>query len=393
MQHSDNRPAADLPSGDCADLMEQPLGIHSMELRVVRLEQHEDFRSAIGMRSQRQALLVRLHARDGSFGIAECSGRPDPYYNEEFLSGSLQLLREFIAPLLDGSTSLAGLQRALSRIRGWNFTRAAVLDAAFDLQRRRGIPDLLDRLPGERLEKVPAGISLGIFADPESARKRINTAVSQGYRRIKLKLSPGMDRTVLEAALQESAGREVSLDANGSFGEDAMEQLVEFANCVAMVEQPFAPDRLDLHAALRCRLEGTRVCLDESIHSPGSLESALAIGALDELNLKPGRVGGQAAAVSLLERCRTLSLHCWVGGMFETGIGRLANLRYAALLPDATAHDMGPSSRYFRQDILQHPVLMDADGLIDTGEGHPAVLDEQAIERFTEHTEMLEAGQ
>lgn len=376
-----------------AALLDRELGLARLELRVVRLRQRESFRSAVGHRESRAALLVRWLDSAGGFGIAECSGRPDPYYNEEFLSGSLSLIRKFIVPLLDKRMTVRGLQQELGRIRGWNFTKAAVADSALDWLRRRGIHDLLDDWPAPRLERIPVGISLGIFPDSRQAIERVEQALADGYRRIKLKASPAAEMDVLRSALDACNGSERAIDANGSFSIEHMEMLLGLTrDGIDMMEQPFPPDRLDWHGGLRGGLGGTRLCLDESIESIGDLQSAAIIVGPHELNLKPGRVGGQLEACWLLQSCLSSGMGCWIGGMFETGIGRLANLRHAACLPDATAHDLSPSSRYFERDIVMQPLEMDDDGTIAIGNADPVELDEQAIDEMTEHKEVLEPG-
>ena len=97
-------------------------------------------------------------------------------------------------------------------------------------------------------------------------------------------------------------------------------------------------------------------------------------------------------AVRILQHCVAGNLGCWIGGKFETGIGRIANLRYAACLPLATAHDLSPSSRYFHEDIVLNPLTMDPDGHIAIGAAPPVELDEDCISRLTEHVEILEPG-
>ena len=125
------------------------------------------------------------------------------------------------------------------------------------------------------------------------------------------------------------------------------------------------------------------MCLDESVESLGNLVSAHALGALDVLNLKPGRVGGMFASIHILEFCLEHQLPVWIGGMFETGIGRAANLRYAARLTADLAHDLSPSGRYFATDLVTEPIEMDPNGYVPVKEGHPVILDESVIEKLT----------
>jgi O-succinylbenzoate synthase len=68
--------------------------------------------------------------------------------------------------------------------------------------------------------------------------------------------------------------------------------------------------------------------------------------------------------------------------MFETGIGRALNVRFAAHLPNATAHDLSPSSRYFERDIVKQPLKMDTDGYMQVSQAKGVEIDEEAIEAF-----------
>ena len=69
--------------------------------------------------------------------------------------------------------------------------------------------------------------------------------------------------------------------------------------------------------------------------------------------------------------------------MFETGIGRAANLRYAARLTTDLAHDLSPSGRYFVKDLVTKPIEMDPDGFVSLRGGNPVVVDESVIEELT----------
>ena len=68
--------------------------------------------------------------------------------------------------------------------------------------------------------------------------------------------------------------------------------------------------------------------------------------------------------IEMAEYCMQHQIPVWIGGMFETGIGRASNLRFAACFPNARAHDLSPSKRYFVDDLVQNPIDMNQDGLI-----------------------------
>ncbi len=362
------------------ELEPRRLPLARLELLTVELPLVEPFRSAIGSRKSRRALLVRWDAGDGSFGIGECSCRPDPYFSHEYLEAAAALVADHLAPRLSPGMRYGALRREAERIRGWPFAKGALLDAVHDLFRRRGEAGPLEVWRPQGAAGVPAGISLGL---PDgSLAERFRAAAAEGYRRIKVKVRPGLEPAALAAARAAAPGLPLGLDANGSFGEEGIDELARLAELdPAFVEQPFPPERLDLARELKRRAPALTLCLDESVTGVGSLAAAHALGAIDELNLKPGRVGGELAAIAVAERADGLGVPVWVGGMFETGIGRAANLRLAARLAGATAHDLSPSRRYFAEDLVEDPAEMDARGLV-AAPGPPPRLAEERLERF-----------
>lgn len=336
-----------------------------MGLRVVALPLRERFRSAIGERRVRRALLVHWRDADGVEGVGECACRQDAHFSHEFLAAAQLFLTTQIRPALQRVHTYGDLCDVLQRSRGWPFAKAALLAAVHDAWRRQGLDDPLDQVAGSRLQQVPVGISLGLFADTTEMVRRMSAAQQAGYRRVKLKLRPGLPTDYGAAARQRFDADFLGFDGNGSFDASTQAELIhQCGDEAVMVEQPFAPDRLDLHADLRQRAPHLRVCLDESVRELGHLISATRLRACDQVNIKPGRVGGMHHVVAMLDYAHQEGLSAWVGGMFETGIGRALNLRVAACLPKAFAHDLSPSSRYFDADIVAEPVTMTTDGMV-----------------------------
>lgn len=364
--------------------LDRRVDLARLEVLQLHLPQVEPFRSAIGTRRERQALFIRWENSRGEWGIGECSCRPDPFFSGEFVAGAQEVVRNYIAPLLPKECSLGELEGALGRIRGWPFTVSAVLDAALDLIRRQGHADPLDLHPSPRIDRIPVGISLGLFKTPEEAVARVDRAVDRGYHRVKLKISPSMNHATLDSIREAHPDLYLSFDANGSFRQEdlALAASLERLRPKA-IEQPFAPGRLDLCLDLKSAAPDLRICLDESLNGIGPLITAHRLGALDEVNIKPGRLGGVVETCRVLDFCARQEVPAWVGGMFESGVGRLANLRVAARLPDAAAHDLSPSSRYFTRDVVQEPITMAADGTIDLSDDSPVDLDEETMHELT----------
>jgi len=371
--------------------LQQKLTCSSISLIRVDIPQKETFKSGIGIRKSREALLIEWITPDGVKGYGECSCRPDPFYSDEFTDSSIQLIKKFVAPLLKVEQTLAQFMEGMGKIRGWHFTKAAVEAAAINVIEQQSGLSVLDALSGIKpLSEVPVGISMGIFSEFEKMRQKVAHSIEEEYSRLKFKISPETDIGFFDQInpILLSSGRVISFDANGSFGINDLDKLAYFVNTYdAVIEQPFSPGRYDVLLKAKKELPKLRICFDEEIKTIGDLIKLHHLGVLDEVNLKPGRVGGVLNSIEIIDYCEQHNIPCWIGGMFETGIGRTLNLRIASYLPNARAHDLSPSNRYFEEDILAPDIRMNK-GLVDI-EGLsecrivPASIDKFTIERHT----------
>jgi O-succinylbenzoate synthase len=188
--------------------------------------------------------------------------------------------------------------------------------------------------------------------------------LDEGYARIKVKIKPGWDVEPIRAVRQEF-GPTILLqaDANAAFSladTATLRRLDEYD--LLLLEQPLAEDDLRQHAILAGRIR-TPICLDESIVSARSAADAIAMGATQVINVKPGRVGGYLEAVKIHDIAVANGIPVWCGGMLETGIGRSANAALASLPGFTLPGDISGSSRFYTEDITD-PVVMH-DGVVD----------------------------
>jgi o-succinylbenzoic acid (OSB) synthetase len=203
---------------------------------------------------------------------------------------------------------------------------------------------------------------------PEDLAARVLSARDEGYRRIKIKITPGRDVAYARAA-REALGDDIALtvDANGSYSaqnEKHIKALEEIDTLgLSMIEQPLAHDDLVHHADLQ-RLLATPICLDESISGDPTTEEMLALGSARIVNLKPGRVGGFQQALAIHDRCADAGVPVWCGGMLESGIGRAYNVALASLPNFTLPGDLSPSARYWERDIITQPWTMDKAGRV-----------------------------
>jgi o-succinylbenzoate synthase len=185
--------------------------------------------------------------------------------------------------------------------------------------------------------------------------------VGEGYRRIKLKIAPGLDVERVEAVRAVHPDIALSVDANAAYSLadlDIMRALED--SKLLMIEQPLHYEDLLDHAKLQRELV-TDLCLDESIRSPADARAAIELQACRIVNIKPGRVGGVLEGRGVHDVCRAAGVPVWCGGMLETGIGRALNVALAALPGFTLPGDTSPSARYFREDLTE-AFVMDPDG-------------------------------
>jgi len=285
---------------------------------------------------------------------------------------------------------------------GHPMAKAALELALLDAEgRRSGTP--LARLlfphePGPAA-RVPAGVAVGLLPSPDAVAAEVTARVAEGYGRVKLKIAPGHDLDHLRAA-RDAGGPELVLvaDANGAYRLDGepgaaadarrLEALDEPGLGLACVEQPLPADDLLGHAELARRLT-TPICLDESLTSVALTQQALDLGACSVVCVKAPRYGSWLAAAAVLDHCQGNGVTAWVGGMLDTGIGRLANLALAAHPGATLPGDLSATARFFTDDVTAPVVLEGAGIAVPIGPGLGAAVDGDALERLTVSVERL----
>ena len=254
--------------------------IREVELRLIGLPLLRPFRTSFGVSTEKVCILVRVLTDDGGHGWGECVADIEPGFSEEFNEGAWLVLRDFLAPALLRADDVSHEQRRASvRVRarqphgqGGPHRRRARCRAA----RARRVARLV---PGRRADRVACGVSVGITATTDELRAQVDGYLAEGYRRIKLKIEPGLD--VERVAAIRDAHPEIlllSVDANAAY---TLEQVDVFraldAFGLLMVEQPLHHDDLLDHAKLQAQIR-TDLCLDESIRSAAHAAAAIELG-------------------------------------------------------------------------------------------------------------------
>lgn len=349
--------------------MSNPITPTSIELRRIHLDLVTPFRTSFGSQTSREILLIGLHTAEGITGWGECVALIDPVYSPEYVDGVEDVIKRFMAPALfeAGPQRASDISDTLGHFKGHQMAKAALEMAALDSELRLAETTLHQRFGGSR-DRVPSGVSVGIFGSLDELLSAVQGYVDAGYARIKLKIEPGWDIEPVRL-VRELIGPDTGLqvDANTAYTRTDIEHLRRLDPFnLLLIEQPFETDDLLAHRDLADAIE-TPVCLDESIESFSQAVDAVEIGAAEIINIKPGRVGGYLTAVRIHDMCRTKSIPVWCGGMLETGIGRAANCALAALDGFTLPGDISASNRFYARDIVTEPITLE--------NGHVAVPD------------------
>lgn len=357
--------------------------IDRISLSHIRIPLVEPFRISNGVVEEKDGIIVGVHA-DGLVGYGEASPMAGSFYSSETPESTWKDLRSKIVPrVLQGRPEgVEGVNKILGQIGGNPFARAGVETAFWDIEGQRTDKPLFRLLGGERGE-VECGLAVGIYPTVPELLVAIERHLSDGYRRLKIKIQPGWDIEPLRAIRKQFGDIALMVDANCAYGRtdlDHLTRLDEFG--LMMVEQPLMKEDLEGHARLQAVLS-TPVCLDESAADFKAVERAIALGSCRIVNIKIQRVGGLLAARNIHDLCRAHGVPVWAGTMPELGIGSAQTVHLATLPNFLYPTDVQPSLRWFVDDCIE-PLLEARAGMIriPAGTGNCYRLDAPKVSKY-----------
>jgi O-succinylbenzoate synthase len=331
--------------------------ITGFELRRIAMPLVAPFRTSFGVESARDILLIKAVTPDAE-GWGECVAMSDPLYSSEYVDGAVDVLTRYFIPAVMGASDLdaSAVGPLLARFKGHLMAKAALETAVLDAELRAAGQSLGRHLGATRTE-VACGVSVGIMDSIPQLLDAVAGYLDAGYLRIKLKIQPGWDIEPVRAVRERFGGILLQVDANTAYTLADARHLAKLDPFeLLLIEQPMDEDDVPGHAEL-ARVVRTPICLDESITSARAAAAAIAIGACQIVNIKPGRVGGYLEARRIHDVCAANGIPVWCGGMLETGLGRAANIALAALPGFVLPGDTSASARYYSQDVTPPFVL------------------------------------
>ncbi len=368
--------------------------VEAITLREIRMPLVHFFETSFGRTTERRILLVTVHT-DGPEGWGECVAGEDPFYSEESVDTAWYALEKYLAPpfLGKGIDKGAEAPAMMGKIRGHRMAKGALENALWDAEAQARQTPLCLLLGGSQTE-IPCGVSIGIQNSHDQLLEKIETELSAGYRRIKVKCKPGWDVEVFGKIRDRWSDILLSCDANSAYTLEQIEHLKKFDRFnLLMIEQPLWYDDFYFHAQLQKKLK-TSICLDEAIHGARDAQAAIELGACRIINIKVGRVGGFSEAIAVHNVALKNGIPVWCGGMLESGIGRSHNIALSTLKNFTLPGDVSASKRYWKEDIIEPAVEVSPQGFIKVPEtaGRGFKIKADLIEKLTVRKKILRAG-
>lgn len=327
--------------------------IRSVTLHHIRLDLISPFVTSYGAYRERDTILVEMEDESGTVGWGECVAFTTPWYTEETVHTAWLIMQHFLIPILLGQhiEHPNVIPDIFAQVKRHHMAKAGLETAAWDIySKRQGMP--LWKVLGGNKQEIEVGVAVGLQPTTDELYRKIASYLEEGYKRIKVKIKPGMDIDLIRGIREHFPDLPLMADANSAYtlhDVELLQQLDPYS--LMMLEQPLAADDIVDHASLQKSLK-TPICLDESLLTYDDVRKALQLGSCRVVNVKIGRVGGLTEAIRIHDLCASHHVPVWCGGMLESGVGRAHNLALASLPNFHIPGDLSASSRYWRRDVV-----------------------------------------
>lgn len=366
--------------------------IQQVTLHHVRVPLKRPFSTHLQLVQERESILLEMVDDQGHIGVGECVAFTTPWYTEETVDTAWQSLEEWIIPSILNQTFSHpnDVDVYLSSIKRNHMAKAAVNHALWDIYAKKRNQPLWEVIGGTS-QAIPAGIVVASTNEQEMFED-IKSAVTLGYKRVKIKISQMSNPHSLKVMLSRYPQMMFFADANGAFTEETIPLLQAFDDSgFTLIEQPFSEQHNQLSATVQKTMK-TPFALDESITSLQDAVDMINTQSGKILVMKQGRVGGLSSALRIYEHCVNANIPIWVGGMIEFGVSKAFNLAFASLPGVKFPGDFSSSTHYWEQDL--------ACPMIDVNQGEvplPSVagvgvsLNHRMIKKFEVRSKLFQA--
>jgi O-succinylbenzoate synthase len=338
--------------------------------------------------SEKDAIIVAVYS-EGLVGYGEASPMAGSFYSDDSPETTWDCLTKEILPRVKGQTDLdrSQVDLILDQVQGNSFAKAGVESALWDLEaKRKAVP--LWQLLGGTQSRIPSGLAVGIFSTVGELLREIERYLTEGYKRVKIKIEPGWDFEPVAAVRKHFGNIPLMVDANAAYRQDDIPLFQELDQYgLMMFEQPLGKDDLKGHAELQSKVR-TPVCLDEGAKDITAVKEAISLGSCRIINIKIQRMGGLGKALQVHDLCHQAGIPVWAGTMPELGIGSAQTIHLGSLPGFLYPTDVESSFRWFVDDIID-PWIEVKDGwlIVPDAVGYGFTVDEKKVQKYAVRSE------
>lgn len=284
--------------------------------------------------TRREHLFVAVESADGVLGVAE--GSPLPHFSGERAPEMKQVIDSVLGPALSGLNvfNLEAIGRALdSAIAHHPASKAALVNAVYDLQGRLLAAPVTRLLGGRLRDRVPLAGAIGI-EDETTVLERARKLYGDGIRTFKFKVGDDVRRDLAALrAVRDEFGTEVELraDANGGYSLAEARRFLAGAEHLSLqyLEQPLPAHDLSGLARLRAG-SLVPIAVDESLFGLNDAIEIIKQEAADVFVIKLIKLGGLHNARKVASIAEAAGVTCVCVSPYETDLGGSANVHLAA---------------------------------------------------------------
>ncbi|MGL4942191.1 MAG: enolase C-terminal domain-like protein [Thermoguttaceae bacterium] len=306
--------------------------IDTIEVFLVKVPLRTPFRFADTLLDMFETVVVRMES-GGVVGWGEVFSGNEPILTASWSRGVFACLRDSLVPRLPRGVAIDSaekLDERLAPIKGNRHAKAVLNLAYLDLLGRITNKPLYQLLGGTRT-KIEVGRTLDRTDDRKAFMDEIASIVSDGYKRLSLKMRPGWDIAMVQAVRGEFPTLTLQGDLEGALSLDRNSETIYRCDdfFLAFLEQPLSSSDFVGHAMIGDTLR-TSIALDESITTLHQAEMAIDLRSADVFCLKSGKMGGATTAAAIGAMAQAAGLDCYSGFELGTSLAHRASLALAA---------------------------------------------------------------
>ena len=368
--------------------------IDRIELRHIRMELITPFETSMGIEKDEEHIIVRVDG-EGVTGWGESVAEGTPFYSYETVQTAWHILRDFLIPSVLGR-NITSIDEAIAlneRVRGHMMAKAGLEAALWDLFAGAG-GSPFPRCWGARATGSTSASASASRPPPHtcSGRWRDTSAKGTGGSRSRSPpdgISSSSRRCAASIPISCSRWTRTPPTRSRISGRSKRWTTTGFSSSSSRWGTTTSTITASFRGSCEHRSAWTRAFTPSPM--PARRWSCRAARSSTS---NPDGWEGSRTSRAIHDLCASQKVPVWHGGMLESGIGRAGNVALASLPNFTLPGDISASKRYYREDIVDPPFEVAADGTmaVPKGPGLGVRVVPELLEKVTVRKEVFGAA-